>query len=107
MGKVEERRRLIERTKAGLERARREGKQIGRPRAHVDMAEARALLASRVSTAKTARKLNVGTSTLYRLLRAERTMREAGSAGSRKEPPSRMPITVRKCPRSRRGPPHD
>jgi DNA invertase Pin-like site-specific DNA recombinase len=77
----EERRRLIERTKAGLERARREGKQIGRPRARVDMAEARALLASGLSMPKTARKLNVGTSTLYRLLQAERTVREATGAG--------------------------
>jgi DNA invertase Pin-like site-specific DNA recombinase len=35
----QERARLIERTKAGLQRARREGKRLGRPRRDVDTAE--------------------------------------------------------------------
>jgi putative DNA-invertase from lambdoid prophage Rac len=74
---AEERRRLIERTKCGLERARREGKQIGRPRARVDLNEARAHLAKGLSMPKTARKLGVGTSTLHRLLAADRTVQGA------------------------------
>lgn len=43
-----ERRRLIERTKAGIERARAQGKQLGRPRVAVDVARARALLDERM-----------------------------------------------------------
>ena len=35
----QERSRLIERTRAGLQRARREGKRLGRPRREVDRAE--------------------------------------------------------------------
>jgi DNA invertase Pin-like site-specific DNA recombinase len=37
----QERRRIIERTKAGLERARREGKQLGRPKGSADKKERR------------------------------------------------------------------
>lgn len=66
----QERERISERTKIGLDRARRAGKRIGRPRAQVDLAEARALVA-RTTMAKAARKLGVGTSTLRRLLHAE------------------------------------
>jgi transposase len=44
-----------------------------------DLNEARALLAKGMSMPKTARKLGVGTSTLYRLLQAERTVREAAN----------------------------
>src|SRR5467141_1966984 len=39
----QERSRLIERTRAGLDRARREGKRIGRPRVRVDLTKALAL----------------------------------------------------------------
>jgi putative DNA-invertase from lambdoid prophage Rac len=76
----QERRRLIERTRAGLERARREGKRIGRPRAQADLNEARALLAKGLSMPKAARRLNLGTSTLYRLLDAERQVLGASPA---------------------------
>jgi putative DNA-invertase from lambdoid prophage Rac len=68
----QERLQIVARTKAGLERARREGRQIGRPRARADLNEARALLAKGLSMPKVARRLNLGTSTLYRLLEAER-----------------------------------
>lgn len=40
-----ERTRLIERTKAGLQRARREGKVLGRPRAHLSEADLRKAIA--------------------------------------------------------------
>jgi DNA invertase Pin-like site-specific DNA recombinase len=45
----QERIRLSERTKAGLERARRQGKVLGRPRAEVDASEIRALRARGLS----------------------------------------------------------
>ncbi|MGD1082497.1 MAG: recombinase family protein [Candidatus Sulfotelmatobacter sp.] len=45
----QERIRLSERTKAGLERARKQGKVLGRPKANVDASEIRALRASGLS----------------------------------------------------------
>jgi DNA invertase Pin-like site-specific DNA recombinase len=45
----QERVRLSERTKAGLERARKQGKILGRPKATVDASEIRALRASGLS----------------------------------------------------------
>ncbi len=45
----QERVRLSERTKAGLERARKEGKVLGRPKADVDVSEIRALRARGLS----------------------------------------------------------
>lgn len=45
----QERVRLSERTKAGLERARKQGKVLGRPKAAVDASEIRALRASGLS----------------------------------------------------------
>ncbi|MGB8060503.1 MAG: recombinase family protein [Candidatus Sulfotelmatobacter sp.] len=45
----QERIRLSERTKAGLERARKQGKVLGRPRAEVDASEIRALRARGLS----------------------------------------------------------
>lgn len=45
----QERIRLSERTKAGLERARKQGKILGRPRAEVDSSEIRALRAQGLS----------------------------------------------------------
>jgi DNA invertase Pin-like site-specific DNA recombinase len=45
----QERIRLSERTKAGLERARKQGKVLGRPKAAVDASEIRALRASGLS----------------------------------------------------------
>lgn len=65
-----ERQRLIERTRAGLDRARAQGKVIGRPRAHVDLVEAVALRGRGVGLRDAARKLGVGASTLSRALRA-------------------------------------
>src|SRR6266849_2110680 len=45
----QERVRLSERTRAGLERARKEGKVLGRPKAYVDVREIRALRAQGLS----------------------------------------------------------
>lgn len=65
----QERERLIERTKAGLERARRQGRRIGRPRAHVDVAKALALRNEGKSIRETALALGIGAATLHRALR--------------------------------------
>jgi DNA invertase Pin-like site-specific DNA recombinase len=78
----QERLQIVARTKAGLDRARREGKRIGRPRAHADLDEARALLAKGLSMPKVAHKVGVGTSTLYRLLAAERLVNGAAEGFS-------------------------
>src|SRR5437868_10805782 len=67
----QERERLIERTKAGLERARRQGRRIGRPRAVVDVAKALALRTQGKSIREVALVLGVGAATLHRALRSE------------------------------------
>ena len=63
-----ERSRLIERTKAGLERARRKGKKLGRPRANVDAAKASALRAQGLSLEQIGARLGVSHTTVRRTL---------------------------------------
>ncbi|ACG74296.1 resolvase domain protein [Anaeromyxobacter sp. K] len=66
----QERTRLIERTKAGLERARRAGKRVGRPPASSVLLHAAGdLVAAGVSVAEAARRKGVARSTLQRFLR--------------------------------------
>lgn len=66
----QERTRLIERTKAGLERARRQGKRLGRPpKSPILLHAARDLVASGVPVAVAARQKGVARSTLQRFLR--------------------------------------
>jgi DNA invertase Pin-like site-specific DNA recombinase len=63
---------LVERTRAGLDAARRRGARIGRPRVNVDVERATLLRASGKSLRETARILGVGAATLHRALaRAE------------------------------------
>jgi putative DNA-invertase from lambdoid prophage Rac len=62
--------RIRERVKAGLERARREGKRIGRPRAFVPVARAVRLRRQGLSYREIARRLRVGYGTLHRALQA-------------------------------------
>jgi DNA invertase Pin-like site-specific DNA recombinase len=65
----QERTRLIERTKAGLERARREGKRLGRPPASpVLLHAARDLVAAGVPAAEAARQKGLSRSSLRRFL---------------------------------------
>jgi putative DNA-invertase from lambdoid prophage Rac len=64
----QERNRLIERTKAGLERARRAGKRIGRPPRKFDVERARELRASGMPLRKVAAELGIGAATLSRAL---------------------------------------
>ncbi|MCL2724816.1 MAG: recombinase family protein [Polyangiaceae bacterium] len=66
----QERNRMIERTKAGLERARREGKQIGRPKACINLDEALQLRRRGLSLSKAAKKIGIGKSTLHRIYQA-------------------------------------
>ena len=68
----QERARLIERTKAGLARARKRGAKIGRPRRAFDVNRARELRAAGMSLRKVAVELGVPQATLVRALaRAE------------------------------------
>lgn len=64
----QERLRLSERTRAGMERVRRTGKHIGRPPARVDVARARRLQREGLSLPDVARRLGVSASTLKRSL---------------------------------------
>lgn len=76
----QERSRIRERTRAGLDRARKAGKQLGRPVAVID-ADAALLLRRRgLSLRAIAAKLGVGHSTLHRFYRAHDTA-QRGSAG--------------------------
>ena len=70
----QERLRISERTKAGLERARRQGKQIGRPKATINLPAALALRGMGLSIREMARELKIGASTLHRLLAAADTL---------------------------------
>lgn len=79
----QERERISERTKIGLERARRSGAKIGRPRVTADLDEARKLLA-KVSMSKAARKLGLGESTLRRLLRNDGARHDRSEIGRSK-----------------------
>jgi DNA invertase Pin-like site-specific DNA recombinase len=78
----QERTRLIERTKAGMSRARREGKMIGRPRTSTVLLHAAAeLVATGVPVAEAARRKGVSRASLRRWM-AER----AGTGAGRKAP---------------------
>ncbi len=67
----QERTRLVERTKAGLQAARRRGAKIGRPRRRVDLERARDLRAAGHSLRGVAKELGVGYATLCRALATE------------------------------------
>lgn len=66
-----ERENLIARTRAGLDRARREGKTLGRPRKKIDISEVRRLRAEGMSHEKIARLLDCSTNTIHRHLKRE------------------------------------
>ena len=59
---------IVERVKAGLARARADGKRLGRPR--LDAAAIRAELAQGVSLRQTARRLGCSLSTVKRVAKA-------------------------------------
>lgn len=66
----QERLRISERTKAGLQRARRAGKVLGRPRVDVDMQRLRALQEQGLSLRQIAAKAKLSLSTVVRSLRS-------------------------------------
>jgi putative DNA-invertase from lambdoid prophage Rac len=75
-----ERERLVERTRAGLERARRQGRRIGRPRVVINIEKAIQLREQGLGLRSAAAKLGVGASTLGRLLRAYDAVHRGGAA---------------------------
>jgi DNA invertase Pin-like site-specific DNA recombinase len=76
----QERARLIERTKAGLERARRQGKRLGRPPASPILLTAAAdLVREGISVAEAAKRKGTSRTTLRRFLRGAD---DAGSHGA-------------------------
>jgi DNA invertase Pin-like site-specific DNA recombinase len=64
----QERSRLVERTKAGMEQARRRGSRIGRPPIRLDDHELRRLRSQGLSVRQIADTLGVGSSTIQRHL---------------------------------------
>src|SRR5580658_2639293 len=79
----QERARLIERTKAGLESARRRGAKIGRPRRRVDLERARELRAEGRTLRQVAAELGVGAATLHRALaNVAMTAASSGAVGA-------------------------
>lgn len=89
----QERAQLSARTKAGIERARRSGKVIGRPRVEVDLDEARLLRSRGLSLRETARRLRVGASTLCRLLQLQEGLQGRGG-GCSASAPSQARVTA-------------
>ena len=69
----QERKRISERTKAGLDRAKRKGKTLGRPKKWVDVDRALRLQGEGLPLRKVAKKLGVGTTTLHRALKSHET----------------------------------
>lgn len=64
----EERRQIAARSQAGVDRARRQGKHVGRPKAVVNLQEALVLRGQGLSIRRAARKLGVSPSVLHRAL---------------------------------------
>ncbi len=67
-----EREMLIERTRAGLERARREGKRLGRPPVDLDAARINQLRQQGMSYEKIARDQDCSTATITRFIRRQK-----------------------------------
>lgn len=78
----QERLRIVERTKAGIENARRAGKTIGRPRVTIDLDRAVKLRRDGRSLRQMARALGIGASTLHRALTAHDEVERARGAGA-------------------------
>lgn len=60
---------IVERVKAGLRRARLEGKRLGRPRLQVDIRRVESTVARRLSVRAAAKELGISASSYLRLLR--------------------------------------
>ena len=66
----QERVHIVSRVRQGIQRAKREGRVLGRPPAQVDLDEALRLRARGLSVRAIGRKLGVGSSTVHRVLQA-------------------------------------
>jgi DNA invertase Pin-like site-specific DNA recombinase len=77
----QERERLVERTKAGLSRARAAGKTLGRPKREVDLDAALRYRRDGLSMRETAFKLGVGVGTLHRALQSDDVPSSARARG--------------------------
>lgn len=75
----------VERVRAGLRRARAEGKKLGRPARSVDLEKVRELLAQGQTMRQVAEELGMGVSSLYR------AVARAGSAPHCDAPPTTLP----------------
>lgn len=73
---------LIERTKAGLDAARRRGKRLGRPQVYVDVAKATRLRAQGMSYAAVAKSLGVSVGRLHKALNNPESASSSKGAGS-------------------------
>jgi DNA invertase Pin-like site-specific DNA recombinase len=62
---------IVERTKAGIQAARRRGARLGRPRVAVDVAQARSMRAGGASLRAIAKAFGVSPGTIYSLLRGD------------------------------------
>lgn len=82
-----ERERLRERTKAGLERARRQGKRIGRPRVELDLSRVLQMAAAGKSPRSIATELGCGATTIRRLLAAHDALGSPTEGGAPEPPP--------------------
>jgi DNA invertase Pin-like site-specific DNA recombinase len=65
-----ERKRIIERVKAGMERARSQGKHLGRPRLVVNKARVRTMRDEGVSVRGIAAKLNISAASVHRIVKS-------------------------------------
>lgn len=77
----EERRRISDRVRCGVLRAKRNGVHCGRKRKWVDLATARKLMREGKSLRKTAKALGVGSATLHRALEASKRCDPKGLSG--------------------------
>jgi DNA invertase Pin-like site-specific DNA recombinase len=78
----QERVRIGERCRAGLDRARARGIKLGRPAAKVDLAKLTSLHDQGLSVRKIGRALGIGASTAHRLIAAHTTLATASAACS-------------------------
>ncbi len=92
----QEREQLVARTKAGLDRARKQGKTLGRPRRIFDLERALELKAQGLSVRQLAQHLRVPRSTIDRVLRSQATPQGDGaptpSGGAFGVPPANDPL---------------
>ncbi len=94
----QEREQLVARTKAGLDRARKQGKTLGRPRRIFDLERALELKAQGLSVRQLAQHLRVPRSTIDRVLRSqatpqgERAPTPTPSGGAFGVPPANDPL---------------